>query len=52
LRREPAADVAEHFLLGLVAEGEGVAAGVLTGLGVELEPARAAVRRLRDAPEA
>ena len=42
----------EHLLLGLVAEGEGVAAGVLTSLRVELEPARAAVRRLRDAPGA
>jgi len=37
----------EHLLLGLVAAGEGVVAGVLTRLGVELEPARAAVRRRR-----
>ncbi len=42
----------EHLLLGLVAEGEGVAAGVLTSLRIEVEPARAAVGRLRDAPGA
>ena len=42
----------EHLLLGLVAEGEGIATGVLTSLRVEREPARAAVRRLRDAPGA
>jgi ATP-dependent Clp protease ATP-binding subunit ClpC len=40
----------EHLLLGLVAEGEGIAAGVLTRLGVTLEPVRAAVLRLRDGP--
>jgi ATP-dependent Clp protease ATP-binding subunit ClpC len=40
----------EHLLLGLVAEGEGIAAGVLTRLGVELEPVRAAVLRLRGGP--
>jgi ATP-dependent Clp protease ATP-binding subunit ClpC len=42
----------EHLLLGLVAEGEGIAADVLTSLGVELEGARAAVRRLHDGPGA
>jgi ATP-dependent Clp protease ATP-binding subunit ClpC len=42
----------EHLLLGLVAEGEGIAAEVLTSLGVELEPARAAVLRLYDGPGA
>jgi ATP-dependent Clp protease ATP-binding subunit ClpA len=30
----------EHLLLGLVREGEGIAAGVLTSLGVELEKLR------------
>ena len=33
----------EHLLLGLVREGEGIAAGVLESLGVSLEKARAAV---------
>jgi ribosomal protein L37AE/L43A len=33
----------EHLLLGLVREGEGVAAKVLTGLGVDLEKVRKAV---------
>jgi len=33
----------EHLLLGLVREGEGVAAGVLEGLGVSLEKVRAQV---------
>ncbi len=33
----------EHILLGLVREGEGVAAKVLTNLGVELNKARSAV---------
>src|SRR5947199_5482443 len=33
----------EHLLLGLVREGEGVAAQVLTGLGVELNKVRSAV---------
>jgi len=33
----------EHILLGLVREGEGVAAKVLTSLGVELEKVRSAV---------
>jgi ATP-dependent Clp protease ATP-binding subunit ClpC len=31
----------EHLLLGLVREGEGIAAGVLESLGVRLERARA-----------
>ena len=39
----------EHVLLGLVAEGGGVAALTLTSAGVELEPAREAVRRLTEA---
>ena len=30
----------EHILLGLIREGQGVAAQVLVGLGAELEPAR------------
>jgi ATP-dependent Clp protease ATP-binding subunit ClpC len=42
----------EHLLLGLVAEGEGIAAAVLTSLGVGLEAVRAAVRRRRDASAA
>ena len=33
----------EHLLLGLVREGEGVAAKVLTNLGVELEQVRSGV---------
>jgi ATP-dependent Clp protease ATP-binding subunit ClpA len=33
----------EHLLLGLLREGEGIAAGVLTSLGVNLERARVAV---------
>jgi ATP-dependent Clp protease ATP-binding subunit ClpC len=40
----------EHLLLGLVAEGEGIAAGVLMRLGVTLEPVRAAVLRRRGGP--
>ncbi|MEK7281137.1 MAG: ATP-dependent Clp protease ATP-binding subunit [Chloroflexota bacterium] len=36
----------EHLLLGLLREGEGVAAGVLESLGVDLEKARAEVGRL------
>jgi ATP-dependent Clp protease ATP-binding subunit ClpC len=36
---------AEHLLLGLRAEGEGIAADVLTRLGVELDPLREEVRR-------
>ncbi len=38
----------EHILLGLVAEGGGVAARALASAGVELEAARAAVRRMTD----
>jgi ATP-dependent Clp protease ATP-binding subunit ClpC len=36
----------EHLLLGLVREEEGRAAGVLAGLGVEVEPVRQEVLRL------
>jgi hypothetical protein len=36
----------EHLLLGLVREGEGIAAGVLESLGVGLDRARAEVLRL------
>jgi hypothetical protein len=36
----------EHLLLGLVREGEGVAAGVLESLGVDLERVRAETERL------
>jgi len=36
----------EHFLLGLIREGEGIAAGVLEGFGVTLEQARAEVLRI------
>jgi ATP-dependent Clp protease ATP-binding subunit ClpC len=36
----------EHLLLGLVREGEGVAAKVLTGLGVDLEKVRRAVESI------
>jgi ATP-dependent Clp protease ATP-binding subunit ClpC len=42
----------EHLLLGLVAEGEGMAAGVLLSLGIELEAVRTAVRHHRDASAA
>ena len=38
----------EHILLGLVAEGGGVAALTLASAGIELETAREAVRRLTD----
>jgi hypothetical protein len=38
----------EHILLGLVAEGGGVAARALAAAGIELEPAREAVRRITD----
>jgi hypothetical protein len=39
----------EHLLLGLVREGEGIAAGVLESLGVTLDRARAnTLRRLRE----
>ncbi len=36
----------EHLLLGLVREGEGIAAGVLESLGVSLEKVRAEVNRI------
>ncbi len=36
----------EHLLLGLIREGEGIAAGVLESLGVNLERARAAVMEM------
>src|SRR6478735_469973 len=36
----------EHLLLGLVREGEGIAAGVLESLGVNLEKVRAQVMQL------
>src|SRR5438874_7598813 len=36
----------EHLLLGLVGEGDGIAAGVLESQGVNLEKARTQVRRL------
>ena len=36
----------EHILLGLIREGEGVAAQVLAGLGVDLDRARERVIRL------
>jgi hypothetical protein len=36
----------EHLLLGLVREGEGIAAGVLESLGVDLEHVRAETARL------
>jgi len=36
----------EHLLLGLLREGEGVAAGVLDSLGINLERARAEVSRI------
>jgi len=39
----------EHILLGLLAEGGGVAAQALASAGVELEPAREAVRRMTEA---
>ena len=48
----------EHLLLGLVREGEGIAAGVLESLGVSLEKVRAQViqvlklQRLRSAARA
>ncbi|MFL5658745.1 MAG: Clp protease N-terminal domain-containing protein, partial [Ktedonobacteraceae bacterium] len=36
----------EHILLGLIGEGEGIAAGVLESLGVTLDMARTQVRRV------
>ncbi len=38
----------EHLLLGLVREGEGIAAGVLESLGVNLEKVRAQVLKAVD----
>jgi ATP-dependent Clp protease ATP-binding subunit ClpC len=38
----------EHILLGLIAEGEGIAAGVLKSFGVELEPTRQRVKQIVD----
>jgi hypothetical protein len=40
----------EHLLLGMSAEGEGIAFGVLESMGVTLERLRAEVRRLRETP--
>ena len=40
----------EHILLGLVGEGEGVAAGVLESLGVNLEKVRAQVVKTLEGP--
>jgi ATP-dependent Clp protease ATP-binding subunit ClpA len=40
----------EHLLLGLVREGEGIAAGVLESLGVSLEKVRAQVIRVINNP--
>ena len=42
----------EHLLLGLIREGDGVAAGVLESLGVGLEQARAQVVQPFTAPAA
>ncbi|HCV00622.1 MAG TPA: hypothetical protein DGL25_05420, partial [Dehalococcoidia bacterium] len=36
----------EHLLLGLVREGEGIAAGVLESLGVNIERVRAETTRI------
>ncbi len=36
----------EHIFLGLVGEGDGVAARALSSAGIELQPAREAVRRM------
>ena len=38
----------EHILLGLLSEGEGVAARVLTELGADLDEARQQVTRILD----
>jgi ATP-dependent Clp protease ATP-binding subunit ClpC len=38
----------EHILLGLIHEGDGVAAQVLTGLGADLNGAREQVIRILD----
>ena len=37
----------EHFLLGLLLEGEGIAAAVLESFGVRYETARAEVHRVQ-----
>ena len=42
----------EHILLGLVREGDGIAAEVLAGLGVTLDKTRKEVNRLLDTREA
>lgn len=42
----------EHLLLGLIREGEGVAARVLEGLGANLEKVREQVMKLLGTPEA
>jgi ATP-dependent Clp protease ATP-binding subunit ClpC len=39
-----------HMLLGLIIEGEGIAAHVLTDLGATLEKVRPAIERVRSAP--
>jgi ATP-dependent Clp protease ATP-binding subunit ClpC len=41
----------EHILLGLVREGEGIAAGVLTGMGVKLEQVRVETLKALKPPE-
>jgi hypothetical protein len=41
----------EHLLLGLLREGEGIAAGVLESLGIDLERLRVDVLRLRSTKE-
>lgn len=41
----------EHILLGLIREGEGIAAGVLESLGVSLERVRSSVLRVLGAAE-
>ena len=41
----------EHILLGLIREGEGIAAGVLTSLGVKLEQVRAETLKALKPPE-
>ncbi len=41
----------EHLLLGLLVEGEGLAGRVLSGLGVQAEAVRAAIRELMDAKD-
>jgi hypothetical protein len=40
----------EHLLLGLAREGEGIAAGVLTSLGIDLEKVRREVVQVLNAP--